>query len=173
MEFYKLINKELIKKYGVDLVKRPMYQLVQNKRSLVEKRIGNWRTYYGHIFIREEHGVQEVPKYNYIPEGFWVREKLYYTTNPELTQNFSYEPLWCFRDPQTDGYQQPNLKAVMFIIEMALHGKKEVESREALEAREEQTFYEMLGGNAGIAESIASQEGVSYAGLEIPNGRSK
>ena len=39
MEYYKIINEELEKKYGKDIVGRPMYRIVQNSRSLTEKRL--------------------------------------------------------------------------------------------------------------------------------------
>lgn len=166
MEFYKRINEELLRKYGKDIAGRPMYRIVQNTRSFTEKRKGNVSTFAGLIFIREEFGVHEVPKYNYVPEDFWILEQLFYTTNPELTENFTYEPVWVFRDPKDDGYQAPNIKACIFLVEMSRKGKTEVETEEEKGNREQQMFYEMLGGDPGPAEKIASQEGVSFSGLD-------
>ncbi len=166
MEFYKIINEELLKKYGKDIAGRPMYRIVQNERSYTEKRKGNISTYAGSIFIREEFGVHEIPKYNYVPEGFWILEQLFNTTNPELTTNYSYEPVWVFRDPKTDKYQAPNLRACIFLIEASRKGPTPMESEEEKGNKEQQMFYEMLGGDPGPAEKIASQEGVSFSGLD-------
>ena len=165
MEYYKIINEELEKKYGKDIVGRPMYRIVQNSRSLTEKRKGTINVFYGSVFVREETGVHELPKYNYIPQDYWILERLFNTTNPELVEKFSYEPVWVFRT-KDNGYQAPNLKACIYLIEAAQNGPTPMESEDEKGRREEEMFYEMLGGDAGPAEKIASQEGVSYSGLD-------
>jgi len=147
-----------------------MYRLVQNTKALTEKRQGKSSVFYGHIFIREEVGVIEVPKYNYIPEDHWILEKLFYTSNTELTTRHTYEPLWAFIDPKTGGYQKPNLNAVLFLIESALKGPQSQLSDEERMQKEYEKFYELLGGNPTQSDALHSQEGVSLAGLNIPRG---
>jgi hypothetical protein len=165
MENDKLINKELVHKYGRTLSGDPIYRLVQNHRSLTEKRKGQFDIYAGEIFIRTEYGVHEVPKYNYVEEGRWILEKFFNTTNPELCSNKTYEPLWVFQGPAGE-YQRPNLKAVILIIESALRGPSEAVPTQAEQiAKETDQFYEMLGGKPSLDGSIASGEAVSYSGL--------
>ena len=160
MENHKLINKALLVKYGKDIAGYPMYRLVQNGRALTEKRIGDFRIYYGHIFLREEHGCLEVPKYNYIPDGRWILEKLFYTDNPELTTQRTYEPMHVF---ELNGeYQRPNYKACEFLIESALKGPSKALAEEEFDEKEVAMFYEMLGGKPGIEGS----PNVSYSGLD-------
>lgn len=168
MESYKVINKALVKAYGTDNTGLPHYRLIQNGRSLTEKRIGTYRIHYGHIFIREEHGMLEVQKYNYLAEGLWILEKLYYTTNPELTTKETYEPIWVFRDPKTGGYQRPVLNACLYLIETALKGiKKPMESADEQKQKSIDTLYEMLGGDATV-DGMSLGSGISLAGLDIP-----
>jgi hypothetical protein len=163
MEYYKLINTELLKKYGKDINLRPMYRIVQNY-NLTEKRFGS--VFYGGIELPGKRDV-EVPKYSYVPEGFWILEQLFNTTNPELVNNFTYEPVWIFKTAE-GGYQAPNLRACIFIIEASRRGPVPIESEEEKKQKEITTFKEILGGNAGLAESIAAQSGVSYSGLDAP-----
>lgn len=165
MEFYKLINKELLNKYGYDSLKRPMYQLVQNY-NLTEKRFGSM--FYGDIELPNKEAII-VPKYNYVPEGYWILEKLFNTTNPELVNNFSYEPLWIFRSAE-GAYQAPNLKACIFVIESALRGPAPIQSEEEIKKKESEKFFEMLGGKAGISDDLHAKSAVSYSGLDAKGG---
>jgi len=171
MESYKIINRELEKLYGKDIAGRPIYKIVQNL-NLVEKRKGLHGNYYGDILLNEEYGVREVPKYSYIAEGLWILERLFYTTNSESAEKFTYEPIWVFRDPKTNGYQMPVLSAVQFIIRCANEGPTKVLSDEEERIKEENTFYEKLGGNPGISDALAADAGVSFAGLN-PSSKEK
>lgn len=167
MENDKLINRELLSKYGKTSSGKPMYRLVQNSRGYTEKRKGNFKIYAGEIFIREEYGVHEVPKYNYVEEGIWILERYFNTTNPELCANHTYEPIWIFRTPD-GGYQKPNLRAVILIVESSLRGPSNVltpPTEEEQISKESEMFYEMLGGKPTLDGSIASGEAVSYSGL--------
>jgi hypothetical protein len=164
MEFYKSINKELLKLYGKDINLRPMYRIIQNY-NLTEKRFGS--VFYGDIELPNKQ-VIETPKYSYIPDGFWILEQLFNTTNPELTSTFTYEPVWVFKTKDGE-YQAPNLKACIFVIEASRRGPVALETEDEKKKKEIATFREMLGGNAGIAESIAAQSGTSMVGLDAPS----
>lgn len=157
MEYHKLINKALLRKYGKDSLGRPMYRLVQNE-NLTEKRFGKYNIFYGHIFIREEKGALETLKYPYIPKGHWILEKLFYTTNDELTEKATYEPLWHFN--VNGEYQVPNLRACELLIKFAQDGPKSLPSREDELKKEVEEFYEILGGNASAADYLSAGEGI-------------
>lgn len=165
MEEAKIINKALERLYGKDIAGRPMYRIVQNL-NLTEKRKGTFGIFYGSILVAEETGVANVPKYNYIEEGLWILERLYYVSNSELDQNYSYEPIWVFRDPKTGGYQAPVLEACKYLIACANDGPTKVMSEQEEKDREEQLFYEKLGGMPGVSDALAADAGVSYAGLD-------
>ena len=164
MEYYKLINKNLVQQYGKDINNRPMYRLVQNY-NLTEKRFETV-VIYG-VEVKNQIPI-EAPKYNYIEDGFWILEKLFNTNNPEIAANFSYEPLWVFKTKEGN-YQAPILRACIHIIECALRGPQAVLSEAEQKIKEVAKFKEILGGNAGIAEKIGSDEGVSYSGLDAPS----
>ena len=78
--------------------------------------------------------------------------------------NFSYEPLWVFKTKEGE-YQVPNLKACIFLIETTLKGPQKQKTEEEIKKKEAEIFFEMLGGNAGIAESLHSQQAVSFANV--------
>lgn len=164
MESYKIINEELLKRYGKDINNRPMYRLVQNY-NLTEKRFELVEVY--GVEVRNQIPV-EVPKYTYIEDGFWILEKLFNTNNPDIAANFSYEPLWVFKTKE-GLYQAPVLRACILIIESALRGPVAAISEEEQRRKEVEHFKEVLGGKAGIGEKIGSQEGVSFSGLDAPS----
>lgn len=159
MENAKLINKELEKKYGIDFARRPMYRIVQNI-NLPEKRF---------IEIDGNKVMTELPKYNYLPEGVWILEKLFYTSNPELAMNYSYEPVYAFLDPKTGGYQAPNLNATIFVVECSLKGPQKILSEMEEQNKEARLFFEMLGGKADLADAIHGDSAISMSGLDAPD----
>lgn len=167
MEYYKIINKAIAEKYGKSITGDPIYRLTQNQRNLTEKRRGIFNIFYGHIFIRTEKGVKEVPKYNYIDDGIWILEKFDYTNNPELATKSSYEPIYVFTDPLTGGYQRPNMRAVMLLCKWNIEkATNPVETENERIEREAKEFFEALGGKPGLDMAFTSGEAVSYAGLD-------
>jgi hypothetical protein len=116
MENLSILNKRLIEYYGKVLDGRPNYQIVFSDTQF-EKRYGTCQEYYGHIFIREITGLQELPKYSYL-KSKWILEKLFFGENPEKPGIFShYEPLWTFDIP-------PNWRAIEFVMHSYLFGVK-------------------------------------------------
>ena len=167
------INRELAEKYGKTLTGNAFFRIIQNSKSLTEKRFGTIDHFAGSIYIGSTEGIHELPKYSYFPEDFWVLERLYNTTNEELATNQSYEPLWVFRNPKDEGFQMPNLKACIFLIEMALKGPQAIPDEDEIKRKEAALFFEMLGGKADIGEKIGMDEGVSFAGLDPRTGGSE
>lgn len=112
------INKKLIEYYGLDInLSIPKYRIVWTT-SQIEKRFDIYNVYSeGGIFLRQERGVFEVPKYTGFPD-LWSLEDIQSTSgNPYLERivRWSYEPIWIFGAGNSD--RQPNWRAVYRLIE--------------------------------------------------------
>jgi hypothetical protein len=90
------VNKKLADNYGLFFDGKPNYRVVWSTDE-TEKRFGTVRVFAGSIFIREETGVHEMPKYPFSKDRF-VLEKRILLFNPELTEKIGYEPLFVFQD---------------------------------------------------------------------------
>jgi hypothetical protein len=156
-----IINEHLKKQYGMDINMRPFYRIVQNI-NLTEKRFITHVIY--DIEVPSKLPV-ECLKYNYLPEGYWILEQLFNTTNPELVENFSYEPAYVFKGPDGE-YQAPNLRGCQFLIACIKRGPVAVLSEAEKMANEKAKFFEMLGGKSDLGEAIGAGDGVSYSGLD-------
>ena len=155
-----IINESLKKQYGVDINLRPFYRIVQN-HNLTEKRLAS--IFYGEIEIPGKKAVETL-KYNYLPDGYWILEQLFNTSNPELVQNFTYEPVYVFKGPDGE-YQEPNLRACQFLVACIRRGPVAVLDEAEKMKKEKALFFEMLGGKSDLGEAIGAGEGVSYSGL--------
>jgi hypothetical protein len=91
-----LMNEKLASKYGTDLLKNPRYRIVFADDQL-EKRFGEYTVNYGHIYLRTERGILEVKKYPQFPH-MYVLERLCGNESNEIIGQYTYEPLWAFRD---------------------------------------------------------------------------
>jgi hypothetical protein len=116
------INKLLVKHFGVNDDKRPLFRIVWSNDQL-ETRWGTFREFYGPIFLRETTGVcKDRHKYPWIRDR-WILERLtfpaskYRHWSPELigVENGSYEIIWKFETPNEE-YQYPIWQAVKCII---------------------------------------------------------
>lgn len=137
------INARLVKVYGRDFAGRPLYHLVFSDTQL-EKRAGVFADYYGHIFVREFVGVREVPKYRSYIQGCWVLEKLIHGNIPELLVNFSYEPIWVFRDKKGKPVQ-PHWWAVEMILHQLLYGVRTTpQSAQAEDEKKERDYIQYV-----------------------------
>jgi hypothetical protein len=173
VESPKKINQRLVKHFGKDINGYPMYRIVQNGKSLTEKRKGNFDIFSGAIFLRTlKDKIVEVPKYTYIKPGFWILEKLFYTEHPDLASKFTYEPVWTFTDPKTGGYQEPVYVFIEFLIKCLERGPTPVMSEEEMTAKEREKIFEFLGGKPGrgnLDGTIADGSAVSMSGLDGKN----
>ena len=124
------INTRLMKLYGSDFASRPWFRVVfANDQK--EMRHGVFADYCGNIFLREYVGVREVPKYQGIAADCWVLEKLTHGNNPELTDNFSYEPIWVFQDKEGKAVP-PRWWAIEMLLHELLYGTKTTPQSEQL-----------------------------------------
>lgn len=165
MEYYKLINKELDKKYGRELTTNlPKFRIVQNI-NLMEVRIGTFERFMGDLFLGRDFGAQEVPKYDYVPDGYWILEEIAFNDNPELPVKITYEPRWIFYWPVTFEYQKPNLKACIHIVERIFAQRRgeilQMPTEEEIKAFGKAKIFEELGGRAGISDKLHGGEGIS------------
>lgn len=122
------INGMLYREYRV-LDGRPIYRIVWSDSQL-EKRIGDFTDWYGHILIRQEHkALREVKKYWYFEKPCWVLEKLIFIRDSQALKEItlelvearsgSYEPVYAFRD--SDGNPLSVNWKVVEIILAVLH----------------------------------------------------
>ena len=88
---------------------RPLYRIVWSSGQL-EKRMGDFEDYYGHILIRRTYkAVREVPKYSYCMDR-WILEKLVFLDPEHQTIRFElitrkvydYEPIFVFQKSNGD-----------------------------------------------------------------------
>lgn len=170
MENPKKINQRLSKQFGKDIDGYPMYRIVQNGKSLTEKRKGNFNIFFGSIFIRRlENKIVEIPKYNYIEQGLWILEKLFYTDHPDIASKITYEPVWTFSNPKDGSYQEPVYTYIEFLIKCLERGPTVVMSEEEMNEKEREKIFEFLGGRPGLDGSIADGSAVSMSGLDGKN----
>lgn len=137
------INESLHRDYRV-LDGRPIYRLAWSD-DLLEKRVGNFTDWYGHIMIRQEHkAMREVKKYWYLKKQCWVLEKLVFIRGNEAlkeislelveARNGSYEPLYMFHD-KDENPLEVNWKVVQIILATIHNPAKRLPSDLADDAR--------------------------------------
>lgn len=147
------INETLHREYRV-LDGRPIYRLVWSGDQL-EKRVGDFTDWYGHILIRQEHKcLREVKKYWYFEKPCWVLEKLIFIKGNEAlkevtlelveARNGSYEPVYAFLDSKRNPLSVNWL--VVEIILGVLHNptKKlpsDIAAEELLEEEDEHNYF--------------------------------
>ena len=133
---------------GKHLDGRASFRLIWSTNQL-EKRIGDFEDYYGHILIRRTYrALREVQKYPYCLDR-WVLEKLTFlnpnhpTVQAELVTRkaYDYEPLFVFQDKDNNPLAV-NWPAVDWIINSLMNERTESIRTEAMfdaeDAREEE-----------------------------------
>jgi hypothetical protein len=162
------INRKL-KERGRSLDGRPILRLVFSDDQ-IEKRVGTFTDWYGHILIRQEYkALRETKKYGYI-KGKWILERLTYL-NPENkivqeelveARNGSYEPLYVFQDKDSNP-----LPVNWQVIERLLWtmenysptrgNEHSVDSEEAEEMAKEIAYFEEVLGETGRSQLFAAE----------------
>ncbi len=157
------INKLLIDNYGMDVcLGLPKFRIVWTS-SQFEKRYEKYSIYSeGGIFLREEEGVFEVPKYSGNFKDMWVLERLMSTEgNPylEMVAKYSFEPVWIFGSARSS--RQPVWRAVQLLVRNVLLGSGLKKSPKDLENEEEARWN---------AEKVRMKEMLSEdtSGLAVP-----
>lgn len=116
------INEQIAKLYGnhpeLDL---PRFRVVWSDTQIEPRR--NTEIWYGSIYMGNEFGIKNVPKYLYIRQR-WILEKVF-PNNPEgdLVANHTYEPIFTFQD-KDDNPLMPNFKVVNFICWHNMYGER-------------------------------------------------
>lgn len=121
-EDIKQINRKLTEEYGKDIaLNLPKFRIAWSEYT--EKRYGKFARFTEEgIFLREEEGVYEEPKYLGYCENKWILEELKSTKgNPylELVVPYSYEPIWTFGAANSNPY--PVWRAVQLLLLARLH----------------------------------------------------
>lgn len=112
------VNRILLDHFGNDLLGKPKFQVVWSTDE-TEIRVGKFDEYYGGVYVRTIHGAKEWKKYSYLPDK-WVLEQLVPTSNPELKEKLSYEPIYVFQDK--DGNYLPlNLDVAIAVVTAILN----------------------------------------------------
>jgi len=91
-----VINDRLRENFGLhgDFA-LPRFRVVHSDDQL-EKRYGTFSAYAGDIFLREETGIREIPKYPWL-DNQWVLERLFPNIHQDVYEgNCTYEPLWAY-----------------------------------------------------------------------------
>lgn len=160
-----VLNK-LLAKRGNNPFNQPLWRLVWSDWQ-VEKRRGIFRVHVGSLFLREEVGVREVPKYWNIKER-WILERWFsgeQVYNPEIPESISgsYEPVWVFQDKH-GSYLPPIEKAIDIIIRCAEYKTNDpLPTQEEMESKEVEHYMDALEVSP-ITNALHLKEAVGYTG---------
>lgn len=153
-----------LKDQGRSLDGKPLYRLVWSEDSF-EWRRGNFREFYGSVFLREVADVRYVPKYPYIDHR-WIIEKYFPESHSEELPVYDhYEPIFCFQDK--DSKELPvSLKMVEILISFDRNLDR-IKSRasadfDQFEKLEKQEFNKILDSidSSPIASLLHSKEAI-------------
>jgi hypothetical protein len=135
------INLLLEIRYGKDVVQaRPNYRISWSTTQ-TERRFGTYDVYYmGHIFLRQETGELEVPKYPHFPDC-WVLEKFIYAPVLEIpeSKNGHYEIMYPFAD-QSGAALEPLFRVCEIVIYAQRHPHSPGELMAILTERDKKLF---------------------------------
>ena len=168
------INERLKQLYGkfVD-TENPRYRVVFSDDE-IEKRHGTFNvTTEGGVFLREETGIREVPKYEWL-QGQWVLERLLPNMHKEVYEGeYTYEPLYAF--PPGLPIKWEAIHFVCQIAEGAIKNESELpktekqawEEIERQKAKDSARILNMLD-NTAVQSALHDGGAVSLAGIEVP-----
>lgn len=125
------INRKLQETYGKALeLDKPHFRIVFSTSQLETCYRETEVFSDGGIFLRQEKGISEGPKYPLWPD-LWILERLYTTVGNPYLENvtkFSYEPIWVFGAGNSE--KQPIWRAVEMMVHGLLHKKKKFLTRD-------------------------------------------
>src|SRR5690242_5446450 len=129
-----MINNRLLAQYGKNYEGKPAFRLVWAD-SQTEHR----RQYSSHGIQFLYPRVQEVKKYDYLPNDVWVLERWTYHNNPEVVavDGGGYEPVWTFIDKDGKAFR-PFWRVVDFVARSAERGVPERMTSKDFEAAKEE-----------------------------------
>lgn len=143
-----IVNNQLIQAFGKTHEGKPKFRLVWAFDQTEHRRCFGKN---GIQYLYPQ--VEEVKKYDYLPNNVWVLERWIYHNNPEVVavEGGGYEPVWAFFDKFGKPYR-PFWKVVSFVARSAERGVEkhltpkdfEIAEREEID-KEIAEFEEMLG----------------------------
>jgi len=168
-----LINTRLEELYNKHIVKNQANFRLVWANDQIEKRRGTFNVYYGDIFLRQESGIKEVPKYPWFQDE-WVVERLIENYFPDIYEgDYVYEPVYSFKI-------FPTWRAVEFMLDNLFRPRNpQPKTQKEADYREEQRFekekqatrdvLDGVGGTViettlhdGSATSFANTKGIDY-----------
>lgn len=176
MESFETLNNRLAHIYGRTTVgNHPKYRIVFTSQQY-EKRIGDFEDYYGNIFIRRVHECREVPKYPRNPDRVALEYFQWTKGNPELTTEFSYEPIFIYEARGKEGgFYRPTWKGITLVVDSHLAGLEGRSPQEVInqhladqdaQDRAEAEYIMNVVGEECRSPLFESESSVSYAGLD-------
>jgi len=128
-----------LRSQGLSLDGKPLYRLTWSDAAF-EWRKGQFREFYGNLFLREVVGARLVPKYPYIKER-WILEKYFPNSHSEELPNYDhYEPIFCFQDKNCNP-----LPVVLRMVELLVSFDRECDrGRLGNQASKDATYFEKL-----------------------------
>lgn len=143
LEQVRSINETLGRLYGRHTAKNlPNFRLVYCG-EMFEKRSGTFRVYSGDIFLREEVGIREVKKYEYIDDDIWLVERLVPNTHTDVMEgDYVYECFYSFKKID----HVPPIRALIFLINslMVVGGHQPKNEKEAIARDDERKKQETI-----------------------------
>ncbi len=107
--------------------------LMEHRKVLVEPEVNG-------IKLPPYNAIQYRPKYQYLPRDYWVIEKLFKVegVNRELLPGveYSYEPMYVFKRPDSDEAISFGEDAVMSIVSVYIFRKKDPLTKKQLDEME-------------------------------------
>jgi hypothetical protein len=153
------INYLLEARYGKEVVRnKPKYRITWSTNQ-TERRFGTYHVYYmQHIFLREETGELEVPKYPDFPDC-WVLENFVYAPIQEIaeTKQGHYEILYPFLS-QTKEPLEPLFRVCEIVIWMQHNPYRPGELVNILSDRDKKLF----DNEVSYFKDILDDEGKSW-----------
>lgn len=153
------INYLLELRYHKDVVRnKPNYRISWSSNQ-TERRFGTYHFYYmEHIFLRQETGELEVPKYPNFPDC-WVLEKFVYAPILELpeSKNGHYEIVYPFLSAKQEPLE-PLFRVCEIIITAAQNPRNPAEVLNYLTDRDKKLF----DAEVGYFTDILNDEGRSW-----------
>lgn len=177
----KAINQKLLEAYGKHLsADKANFRVVWSEDQL-EKRFGVFNVYYNDMFVREETGIREVAKYEYLDHQ-WVVERMHPNYHKDVMEgSYVYEPLWAFPRGLPLKWE-----AVDYCVKMALkmipidYDKRtpqseseaidQDEKRKAKEVRDARTELDNVSNPSELELRLKDGDAVSMAGKKFDKG---
>lgn len=165
LEEVRLINEKLEKLYGKHTIKNQAnFRLVYCGEQF-ERRQGTFSVYSGDVFLREETGIREVKKYEYIDDDIWIIERLVANLHTDVMDgDYVYEPVYAF--PKID--HVPPLRAIIFFMNsfFIVGGTTKKTEKDAIAADEERKRLETIK----IREMLDTEMDYTEVSMRLKHG---